>query len=127
LINSPSKKSEKFDVEQLNDMHCTHGIASKIESVTGSQGKYIPSFASVDSFRNRISAEGFKRGSEKDSGSEKNRPVSYQAAESDTILRIFPTDPTQSELANALAKMPQVYQEIYQAIQSGQTVADVAK
>jgi hypothetical protein len=91
-----------------------HGIASKIESVTNSQGKYFPSFASVDSFRNRISAEGFKRGSEEDSGAEKSGPIS------DTILRISPTDPTQSELANALAKMPQVYQEIYQAIQIGQ-------
>jgi DNA-binding NarL/FixJ family response regulator len=98
-----------------------HEIASKIESVTNSQGKYFPSFASVDSFRNRISAEGFKRGSEKDSGSEKSRPVS------DSIRRISPTNPTQSQLAGALAKMPTVYRDVFQAIQSGQTVGDVAK
>ncbi len=46
---------------------------------------------------------------------------------SDSILRISPTVPTQTQLSEALAKMPAVYREVYQAVTTGTSVADVAK
>jgi hypothetical protein len=46
---------------------------------------------------------------------------------SDSILRISPTVPTQTQLSDALAKMPTVYREVYQAVTTGTSVADVAK
>jgi hypothetical protein len=58
----------KFELGEMEAMLWDYGIAESIRALTNSQGRYLASFSSVKSIRNRIAEAGFIGRSQTDAG-----------------------------------------------------------
>ncbi|MFQ5570369.1 MAG: phosphoribosyltransferase [Rhodothermales bacterium] len=100
---------EKFGQQQLNTLLAEEGIATRAGQLTNSEGRYLLSFAGLDSLRNRI-AEG------RDAARSKGRPgPSGEETPGESRKGLFHVGSHEEQLRQALRQNLEVAQRLRQA------------